>query len=99
MKEHHFSESLAEALKKAHDYATNKKYEYLTIDNLMLFLCETPYGKELFDAVNLNTEVFKSNIIDYLEKTVPKYKDEKEKQAKEILALYKTNVKKSNRII
>ena len=78
MKEHHFSKSLAEALKKAHDYATNKKYEYLTIDNLMLFLCETPYGKELFDAVNLNTEVFKSNIIDYLEKTVPKYKDEKE---------------------
>lgn len=76
MKEHHFSESLAEALKKAQDYAINHKYEYLTIDNLMLFICETPYGKELFEAVNLDVEVFKENVIAYLNENIPKYSSE-----------------------
>jgi len=36
MKEHHFSESLTEALKKSQEYALSHKYEYLTIDNVML---------------------------------------------------------------
>lgn len=73
MKEHHFSESLTQALKKAQDYAINHKYEYLTIDNLMLFICETPYGKELFEAVNLDIEIFKENVMAYLNENIPKY--------------------------
>lgn len=73
MKEHHFSESLTEALKKAQEYAINNKYEYLTIDNLMLFICETQYGRELFEAVNLNVDVFKENITSYLNENIPKY--------------------------
>lgn len=76
MKEHHFSESLTEALKKAQEYAINHKYEYLTIDNLMLFICDTPYGKELFEAVNLDIEVFKENVIAYLNENIPKYTSE-----------------------
>lgn len=76
MKEHHFSESLTEALKKAQDYAINHKYEYLTIDNLMLFICETQYGRELFEAVNLDVEVFKENVINYLNENIPKYSSE-----------------------
>lgn len=76
MKEHHFSESLTEALKKAQQYAVNHKYEYLTIDNLMLFICETPYGKELFEAVSLDVEVFKENVIAYLNENIPKYSSE-----------------------
>lgn len=76
MKEHHFSESLTEALKKAQDYAINNKYEYLTIDNLMLFICETKYGRELFEAVNLDIELFKDNIILYLNENIPKYTSE-----------------------
>lgn len=76
MKEHHFSESLTEALKKAQDYAISHKYEYLTIDNLMLFICETQYGRELFEAVNLDVEVFKENVIAYLNENIPKYTSE-----------------------
>lgn len=76
MKEHHFSESLTEALKKAQDYAITNKYEYLTIDNLMLFICETQYGRELFEAVNLNVDVFKENIVPYLNENIPKYSNE-----------------------
>lgn len=76
MKEHHFSESLTEALKKAQEYAIKNKYEYLTIDNLMLFICETEYGRELFEAVNLNVDVFKENIIPYLNENIPKYSND-----------------------
>ncbi len=72
MKEHHFSESLTEALKKAQDYAINHKYEDLTIDNLMLFICETQSGRELFEAVNLDVEIFKENVINYLNENIPK---------------------------
>ena len=78
MKEHHFSESLTEALKRAQEYAVNRKYEYLTIDNVMLFVCDTPYGKELFEAVGLNVEVFKENVSAYLEENIPKYSNENE---------------------
>lgn len=76
MKEHHFSESLTEALKKSQEYALSHKYEYLTIDNVMLFVCDTPYGKELFEAVGLNVEVFKENVSAYLEENIPKYSNE-----------------------
>lgn len=76
MKQHHFSDSVMEALTKAQKNVIDNHYEYLTIDNLMMYIAQTKYGTELFEAVGINTFEFIENIQSYIIENTPKQENE-----------------------
>ena len=67
-----FTPSCLKAIHEAFAFAKERKYEFVTIDNLMIFIAQTEYGRKIFEAMNLNVEDFKSEVIRYLDENVSK---------------------------
>ena len=74
-----FTRDCLSAINKSFKYAREKKYEYLTIDNLMLFLFQTKNGKKIFDAMKLDFDDYKNNVEEYLNKNINKINNDKER--------------------
>lgn len=75
MNEHRsdFTPDVFKAISHAFAFALEKRYEYVTVDNLMLFIAETPYGKDIFKSVGVNLQDYKTEVIKYLDENVPKF--------------------------
>ena len=71
-KEISFTGSCLKAIFESKEYAKNKNFEFVTVDNLMLFISKTPKGKEIFEAVGLNSLNFQHQIEAYLDEEIPK---------------------------
>ena len=67
-----YSAECLTAFKEAIAFAEKKKYEYLSVDNLMLFLARTKYGQEFFKSMGLNIDHFEEEVIRFLNDNVPK---------------------------
>ncbi len=67
-----FTEDCVEAFDSALSFSKKKKYEFITVDTYMIFLVQTKYGKEIFEAMGLNTEHFVENTTRYLDEHLPK---------------------------
>jgi ATP-dependent Clp protease ATP-binding subunit ClpA len=74
-----FTESCLKAINDSYLFAQKQRYEYLTVDNLMLFIAQTETGTKLFEAMNLNVDDFKENVINYLNVHIPKLSDPHER--------------------
>jgi len=73
----YFTEECVKAMTGAYLFSKNKKYEFITVDTFMMFLSKTPKGKEIFEAMGLNTLQFGESVSRYLEENIPKIsKDE-----------------------
>lgn len=68
-----FTKECLEAMAKTFHSAKEKKFEFITVDHLMLFIAETEKGKSIFEAMGLNVKDFKEKTLEYLEETIPKY--------------------------
>ena len=75
-KEISFTGSCLKAIFESKEYAKNKNFEFVTVDNLMLFISKTPKGKEIFEAVGLNSLNFQHQIEAYLDEEIPKRSEE-----------------------
>lgn len=67
----HFTPDCLKAINDTFRFAKNKKYEYVSIDNLIMFLAQTEYGTKIFEAMNINIENFKNEISKYLQDHIP----------------------------
>lgn len=70
--ENDFTSSVVSAIENATAFANNKRYQYITVDNLMLYIADTPKGKNIFKAVGINIEHYKTEVIKYLNENVAK---------------------------
>lgn len=52
-------------------YAQEKNFEYITVDNLMLFLSSTQRGREIFEAMGVNLNEFRKGVEEYLSDNIP----------------------------
>ena len=68
----YFTEDCVKAFESALDYAKKKNHEFITVDTLMLFVAKTKYGKEIFEAININIDEYDESIKAYLEQHMPK---------------------------
>lgn len=68
----YFTEECVKAMQEAYKYSKNKKYEFITVDNFMMFLAQTPKGKEIMEAMGLNVEQFVDSVATYLNENIPK---------------------------
>lgn len=70
-----FTNDVKNAFNKTIAYAKLKKYEYVSIDNLMIFLAKTPYGQEIFKALNIDTNHFIHEVEKFLDESITKTKN------------------------
>ncbi len=70
-----FTDDCNRAFDEAQSFAKKKKYEFITVDTYMIFLCQTKYGKEIFEAMGVNVEHFIENTTKYLDENIPKVAD------------------------
>jgi ATP-dependent Clp protease ATP-binding subunit ClpA len=73
-----FTNECLEAINKTLEFAKDNKFEFVTVDNLMIFLSQTEKGKSIFDAMGINIEDFREQTLIYLDEHIPKveYKDD-----------------------
>ena len=76
-KNDYFSDDCKGALELAVKWTKKHRLEYVTIDAFMMFISQTPKGKEIFEAMQLNVDDFVNKTAQYLLDTVPKNSDEK----------------------
>lgn len=74
-KEVSFTDSCLKAIMNSKEYAERKNFEFVTVDNLMLFISKTSKGKEIFEAVGLNPMSFQHETETYLDEEIPKRAD------------------------
>lgn len=67
-----FNDDCLNAISKTFTYARQKGLEYVTVDNLLMFITKTNKGKELFEALGLDTQKFHEGVEKYLEEEIPK---------------------------
>lgn len=67
-----FTEECLGAIHKTFQFAKEKRYEFVTVDNLMIFIAETEQGEKIFNAMGIDIKDFKEKTIAYLEENVPK---------------------------
>ena len=68
-----FTKECISAINKAFGYAKEKKYEFLTIDNIMIFILQTKNGKKIFDAMKLDFSELKNKVEEYLHENISKF--------------------------
>lgn len=73
-----FTKECITAINKAFNFAKENRYEYLTIDNILLYILQTKNGKKLCGAMKIDISDLKAEIINYLNENVPKLKEEDE---------------------
>lgn len=67
-----FSKDCIEAINNTFNFAKDKKFEFVTIDHLMIFLSQTKKGKNILSAMNINVPEFQRETINYLDENIPK---------------------------
>lgn len=68
----YFTEECVQAMQEAYRYSKINKHEFITVDSFMMFLAQTPKGKEIIDAMGLDGEHFTQQIAAYLDENIPK---------------------------
>jgi ATP-dependent Clp protease ATP-binding subunit ClpA len=68
----YFTEECVQAMQEAYKYSKNKKHEFITVDSFMMFLAQTPKGKEIIEAMGLSVEHFVDSVATYLSENIPK---------------------------
>jgi ATP-dependent Clp protease ATP-binding subunit ClpA len=68
----YFTEECVQAMQEAYKYSKTNKHEFITVDSFMMFLIQTPKGKEIVEAMGLNVEHFIEQIASYLDENIPK---------------------------
>lgn len=68
----YFTEECVQAMQEAYKYSKTNKHEFITVDSFMMFLIQTPKGKEIVEAMGLNIEHFIEQIAAYLDENIPK---------------------------
>jgi ATP-dependent Clp protease ATP-binding subunit ClpA len=53
-------------------FARQKKFEFVTVDNLFYFISKTEKGKKIFNALGVDVDVLNKEILNYLEENIPK---------------------------
>lgn len=66
-------------MNEAYQYAQKKKFEFVTVDNFMLFVAKTQMGRFIFEAMQLNVNEFYEHIEEYLNENIPKSSDNGDK--------------------
>ena len=74
-----FSDECINAMNEAYQYAQKKKFEFVTVDNFMLFIAKTQMGRSIFKAMQLNVNEFYEHIEEYLNENIPKSSDNGDK--------------------
>ncbi len=74
-----FSDECINAMNEAYQYAQKKKFEFVTVDNFMLFIAKTQMGRSIFEAMQLNVNEFYEHIEEYLNENIPKSSDNGDK--------------------
>lgn len=74
-----FSDECINAMNEAYQYAQKKKFEFVTVDNFMLFIAKTQMGRSIFEAMQLNVSEFYEHIEEYLNENIPKSSDNGDK--------------------
>lgn len=74
-----FSDECINAMNEAYQYAQKKKFEFVTVDNFMLFISKTQMGRSIFEAMQLNVNEFYEHIEEYLNENIPKSSDNGDK--------------------
>ena len=74
-----FSDECINAMNEAYQYAQKKKFEFVTVDNFMLFVAKTQMGRSIFEAMQLNVNEFYEHIEEYLNENIPKSSDNGDK--------------------
>lgn len=67
-----FTEDCSKAIHEAFNFAKKNKHEFVTIDTLMLFLAQTPKGRDLYEAMALDLQNYLTTTAEYLEDNIPK---------------------------
>ena len=62
-----FSRNLEETLHRAVAYANQRKHEYATLEHLLLSLTDDAEGAAVMRACNVDLEVLKKNLVNYLD--------------------------------
>lgn len=68
----YFTEECVQAMQEAFKYCKSKKYEFITVDSFMMFLVQTPKGKEIIEAMGVSLEHFIESVSTYLSENIPK---------------------------
>jgi ATP-dependent Clp protease ATP-binding subunit ClpA len=67
-----FTEDCLVAISKTIEFAKEKHFEFVTVDNLMLFIAETEKGRKIFHAMGIDINHFKQKTLEYLDENIPK---------------------------
>lgn len=67
-----FTDDCSKAIHEAFNYAKKQNHEFITIDTVMLFISQTPKGKDLFEAMGLNLANYIQTTIEYLDENMPR---------------------------
>lgn len=76
-KNDYFSEDCKTALELALKWTKKHRLEYITIDAFMMYIAQTPKGREIFEAMKMNVGEFVEKASEYLLSTIPKINDGK----------------------
>jgi ATP-dependent Clp protease ATP-binding subunit ClpA len=68
-----YTPEVVNAIRQAFAFAAERRYEYVTVDNLMLFIADTTKGKEILKSVGVDLSHYKTEVIKYLEDNISKF--------------------------
>jgi len=68
----YFTNDCIQAMDKAYAYSKENKHELVTVDCFMMFLVQTPKGKEIIKAIGLKLQHYLDSVSFYLEQNIPK---------------------------
>jgi ATP-dependent Clp protease ATP-binding subunit ClpA len=61
-----YTPEVVNAIRQAFAFAAERRYEYVTVDNLMLFIADTTKGKEILKSVGVDLSHYKTEVIKYI---------------------------------
>lgn len=82
-----FSNDCIEALKEAKAWAIEKGFEYITIDTYIMFIAQTPKGRDIFKALKIDTNNYIETVKLYLDNHIPKYPKDKKQEPQSTYSL------------
>ncbi|MDD5406897.1 MAG: AAA family ATPase [Sulfurovaceae bacterium] len=66
-----YSRSLKEVFENALEFATSNRHEYLTVEHIMLSIVDSVEGKEILEALDIETEEYAKNLLNYIIQNTP----------------------------
>ncbi|EHE7894580.1 Clp protease N-terminal domain-containing protein [Vibrio parahaemolyticus] len=72
------NKELEGALNRAFRNANNSRYEFLTVEHLLLAMIDVDETREMLESANIDVDALKSEIIEFIEATTPKITDSDE---------------------